>query len=597
MRIRDRFAAIAFCLVVAACGGGGGTPDAGDDTSGDDAGDDSNELPVLRHELDTPDDELALAALQRLGAPVDGALDRCGGCHPLTHAQLRDWRLQGTAITSCLEAVDLTSQASALGGIACIEGVTGSPLDHPRELGFWASAGRLPWFERLFEVAYGAGSIEYQQFAEWVAMPPPSESTEYTQDDLDVVAEWFIRGQPQLSFYIPPDGPSECNNTVDDPVLALVDDLRTTGWRALNAERGLAMYGCAGAATALECMADQPRATERDYSATWEVAPSQLRLLAELPGYHSSYWTRSSADGRFVAHGGGDGIGGSTVIDLIGDFHIGIDAAFDPSFLPDNSGFVFQGAARNTCRQSVLLGRPTAVTTLEPGCTDLNIALYEHLGAIPDGDYFASFGNYVGDGGSGTQDPSAYFGAGATSTFLPFIYDGTNWVARSGSTLTIPYEGDAVVSPSARMVVNRMANGDGDQLAFVVRALEATPSGSGYSIAIPKIGQYCMSGGKPGWSYDERWLVFHHSPSAGNDADAIDLGFESAADPLYAPYVGVSNIYLLDLTTGARRRITMMAPNQHAVFPHFRSDGWIYFIVKAGGNETIVASDAALRLE
>ena len=39
-----------------------------------------------------------------------------------------------------------------------------------------------------------------------------------------------------------------------------------------------------------------------------------------------------------------------------------------------------------------------------------------------------------------------------------------------------------------------------------------------------------------------------------------------------------------------------MAPGQYALFPHFRSDGWIYAIVRDNGRgrEEIIASDAAL---
>jgi len=42
-----------------------------------------------------------------------------------------------------------------------------------------------------------------------------------------------------------------------------------------------------------------------------------------------------------------------------------------------------------------------------------------------------------------------------------------------------------------------------------------------------------------------------------------------------------------------------MEPGQYALYPHFRSDGWIYFMVRTlgQGSEHIVASDAALRLQ
>jgi hypothetical protein len=41
-----------------------------------------------------------------------------------------------------------------------------------------------------------------------------------------------------------------------------------------------------------------------------------------------------------------------------------------------------------------------------------------------------------------------------------------------------------------------------------------------------------------------------------------------------------------------------MNPGQYALFPHFRSDGWIYFVVRTvdSQDEVIVASDAALVL-
>ena len=59
-----------------------------------------------------------------------------------------------------------------------------------------------------------------------------------------------------------------------------------------------------------------------------------------------------------------------------------------------------------------------------------------------------------------------------------------------------------------------------------------------------------------------------------------------------------ANLYLIDLLTGARVRITHMAPGQYALYPHFRSDGWIYFLVmdNESGREYVGASDAALRV-
>jgi hypothetical protein len=595
-----RLAVVSIGLVAIGCGPGPrvGDPDGNPDH---DAAPpvDAETAPVLYNPVAMPDDALAQEALRRLGAPIAGALQRCQSCHALTNAHLRSWGTQSDAAFPCLTAVDLSSQASALQGIACLEAQSQWGIVEARGLGIWTMAGRLAWFNRLYDVAYGDGSPEYASFLQYVAMPPPS-SPGLDQTDLDIVAEWFVRGRPLLDTYVPPIDPGDCTPSIAPEVATRIDALATTGWRAVNAGAGLSMYGCAGAATPLDCMANQPRATERSYSNTWEVAPGQLRLVAELPNYNSSFWTRSSADGRFVAHGGGNGPGGSTIIDLLDDHLIGVDASYDPAFFPDNSGFMFQGAGRNTCAQSILFGGVTQISMdTDPRCGSMGVGLYQHLGRAVGGDYFAIAGNFVTDNGGFGDDPSAFFGPSEWAEVTPMIFNGTTYVEHASTSVSIPFEGDAVISPSTRMMVTRKGNASGNMTSFVLHALDAVPNGATYDITIPEIGTYCMSGGKPAFSYDERWLVFHHVASPTSNADAMDLGFASVSDPGYVPYAnqGTSNIYIVDLLTGVRSRITRMKPGQFAYFPHFRSDGWIYFIVREGANETVVAADAALRAE
>lgn len=560
---------------------------------------DAAPVPKLYNPVDMADDALALAALQRLGANVPGADARCGGCHSLTNAHLRQWRNYSSHVWPCLDGADISTPSAAVATVACIKSLSANGQLDARALGVWASAGRLAWFQRLFTEAYGTDSTEYADFIAHTTMPPSADIA-LNQDQFDVVAEWFVRGVPRLDHYVPPVGPGDCTPGVDHEVDVRVADLKLNGWRAKNLEQGISMYGCGTAASTLDCMSDQPLATARTYSSTWDVAPYSLRLVAELPGYHSAFWTRSSADGRFVAHGGGDGAGGSTIIDLTDDSHIGVDAAYDPGFFPDNSGFVFQGSGRNTCAQSILLGHPASISMgSSPSCAYLGIGLYQHVGRIAGGDYFAISGSFVSDNGGSGEDPWAYFGPTDTAEILPMIFNGTTYVAKTPTSIPVPNEGDAVISPSTRLMMTRRGNAGGKQIAYILHAVDATPNGNSYDVSTPTIGTYCFSGGKPGFSYDERWVVFHHVASPTSDADAIDLGFTGASDPGYAPYAsaGTSNIYLLDLTTGDRRRITMMKPGQFAYFPHFRSDGWIYFDEKDSARETIVASDAALRLE
>jgi hypothetical protein len=93
-------------------------------------------------------------------------------------------------------------------------------------------------------------------------------------------------------------------------------------------------------------------------------------------------------------------------------------------------------------------------------------------------------------------------------------------------------------------------------------------------------------------------MVIHHYIE---ESDAVELGFQDALDPGFQAYrdLGAANVYLIDLLSGKRTRLTGMQAGQFALFPHFRSDGWIYFIVRTPegpAGEIVVASDAALVL-
>ena len=131
-----------------------------------------------------------------------------------------------------------------------------------------------------------------------------------------------------------------------------------------------------------------------------------------------------------------------------------------------------------------------------------------------------------------------------------------------------------------------------------MRKIVATPNGTSYDVQIPEIARYCVRGAKPAISYDERWMVWHHYVEAN---DWMALGFASATDPGFVDLrtKGAANLFVMDIATGVIRRITTMAAGQYALYPHFRSDGWIYFLVRDtnDGHEYIAASDAALMLE
>jgi hypothetical protein len=361
------------------------------------------------------------------------------------------------------------------------------------------------------------------------------------------------------------------------------------------------MHGCAGVTDPIDCLATYSRAGDHTYGVGWELVPNtKLRILREY-SYSSAYWTRSSADGRFIGHGAYMGGLTSMVLDLQEDRQIPVDAYYDPGFFPDNSGFVFQGGGAHFCPLSVLTSSPESVSLDEPGCqTNSAVGLYEHVGAsLGGGDYWAVNGDFVSDDGghSATLDnPAAWFGSSSDQKLTRLVNTGSGFTPAASEFVDTPFEADAVISPSSQLMVNRVAGPGSDQIGFVLRRIDMTPEpGGGFTVALPEIARYCFAGGKPGFSYDERYMVIHHYVT---DADAVSMGFTGPSDPAFAPYrtQGAANVYLVDLVTGVRTRITHMSPGQYALFPHFRNDGWIYFIVRgpAVSGEIAVASDAAL---
>jgi hypothetical protein len=562
-----------------------------------DVGPDAPTLPVFRNPVNLPDDQLASQALQILGATGSNA-QTCKQCHGVTRQYLRYWRaLTDTTMSTCLTDLQVTTQQSAQQMIDCLRMMPTVPDSDfaASHLGIAAAAARLPWFQYTFWKAYGEQSqAKLDDFITQVAMPK-APVTPLTQGQFDIIAEYFARGLPQLDTMLPQDQqPTSCTAGISSDVAQHTAQLATTGWRAVNNDNMMAMFGCAGITDPKMCLADK-----QDMG--WGVN-SALRMLMDFT-WESSYWTRSSPDGRFVAHGVAN-IPGSYVIDLLHNTTITLqNTQYDPGFFPDNGGFVFQGGSNNICAMSVLTSNPTTVTMSEPGCTRLGqIGLYQHVGrALGGGDYFTIDSEFVSDNGGHSltrQQPAAYFGQGAEADFTPMIFNGTTFVAHPQVSVPQAFEGDSVLSPSATLEITRVSGPSDQQLGYVLRKVIATPSGSSYTIQTPEIARYCVAGGKPAFSYDERWIVYHHYVT---DADAQELGFTGPNDPGFAEYrsMGAANLYLMDLATGVPVRITNMPPGLYALFPHFRSDGWIYTNVRdtTKNKEYILASDAALLAE
>ncbi len=566
-------------IAIAACGDNRAVPDGG--LPMPDAG-----VPVLRNPVALPDEQLAPQALALLGASVPDADERCNGCHGLTRQQLRYWRaLSDVAATSCLTDTSLADETAARAMLDCLRAMpaVGTSDFVTKKLGIYAAAARLPWFLHAFDLAYGDdGAAQLAAFQGHVQMPPANGPEPLTQEQFDIVAEWFARGLPRLDQTLPADPPPDtCTPGISSAVGAHVAALEQSGWRSVNRSAGMSMHGCGAATDPRDCLASVPLAVDQTYGAGWEV-PGQghIRVLHDAT-YQTSYWTRSSPDGRFVAHGV-EAVSGSYVIDLQRGVDVPIAADYDPSFFPDGSGFAFQGGAnRNMCAISVLTSNPSTITMTEAACTRiLSLEQYEHLGKLlGGGDFFGLDGPFVTDDGgkiATTVDPLASFTSASRATFTPMIFDGTTFDEKAPNHVAAPFEGDFVLSPSARAMLSRVAGPDDVQLGFVLRQVDATLAGGTYTIDAPEIARYCISGGKPAFSFDERWVVFHHYEASG-----------------------AANLWLMDLRTGTPVRITNMAAGQYALFPHFRSDCWIYAQVRdlGAGHEYTIASDAALVAE
>lgn len=588
--------------------------------------------PPLRDPLVVSDTALAQQALTLLGSSAVGAEGSCRNCHSLGRPTLTRWaQLTREFTTDCLANTQLPDQAAVDAMLGCFSQRAGNGAAGPSHFGVYAAAAQLPWFSFLFQHTPGGDTVQ-SDFVTHVGMPRGGQP--WTQAEFDVVAEWFARQLPGLFDLVPADSGEDCAPGLAPNLNSYLDQLAVTGWRAKNAQVPLLMYGCGPGQSGSACLATLPRASEEAYGRGWESLPgTKIRILYDNSNGVSNYWSRTSADGRYIGTGlnvNSNGYGGE-FIDLDGAALIEGDFAYDATFFPDNSGFLVQqvvyengapgaptdgsvpsGAAALICSQSVLASTatPAAITEATPGCTLLGskFGLYQQTAKSVDGDdFWVVHGSYEGDNGGFSEvleEPWAAFDAQSTTTLTPLVNQGNSFEAGQAAHVATPHMGDPMLSPSGGLLVLRAK---GPEYTTSIDGFDVvTAAQSGYAIysvdkssgstsaALHDLGRVCLTGGKATFSYDERWLVFHHYvlPS-----DAVELGFSGPNDPGFADYLsqGSSNLVLVDLRTGTAQRLTTLQPGQYALFPHFRSDGWIYFVVRTlSGEEYYAASDAAL---
>jgi hypothetical protein len=572
--------------------------------------------------LSTQSDAQAAIAVLGVQNGVDTGT-KCGACHSLTPELVRKWgKAANDTITECFSHLDAQTWetptlAVADEAINCLKRNPGSARFSASRLGLMAMGSKLSRFEQLFKTAYGENlyRTEFTAFINQAGMPPHGADMNISEADFAKVLAWNKQGLPLLDTVLPTVSPTTCQSSMSEALSTHVTNMATRGWQARHLENGLMMFACSDN-DPLNCFNQKkndgtprfPLSQETSFGQTWgkDSPETHIRVLHEL-GFSTSFWMRTSPDGRFVANGGG-GNSGATATDLQDLLTEGgaardipVQADYDPSFLPDNSAFIFQGGSSGICPLSVLRDRSiTSVDFTQPGCSrsgsGFGMSLYQSVGASLDGsDFVGVTGTFQGDGGAQGSYGSG-FSSDGVATLTSFINDGTQYKNMFKSTVATPYQGDYALSPSNELLITRFG---GSQLPLgynIFKTSRETTAAGGIDFKISQVGTVCMKGKKGNMSMDERfWVTYGPVESS----DFADFGFASATDPEFVKLVGKSeNVFLYDLVTSKNYRVTRMGAHQFAQFSHFRADGWIVFMVAdtAQNKHYVVASDAAVRI-
>jgi hypothetical protein len=521
---------------------------------------------------------------------IFGKNAHCKGCH--NRDDVRKWSTATFDVAQrCFSQATPLTPAQR---IACLSDDPTNPQSSfsPKKMGVFAAGGAF--LANAFQAADPSGE-RLRKFQ--AASMPLGGGDGFTSQEFITVVNWMLSGMPAFNeAFGPPPEPPACVPSISPELAAHVTEMKSAGWGARLAEASTPMYGCAAGADPKACLGDLPEITTT-FGATG-VAQT-MRQIRELP-FRTHYWVRSSADGRFVGFGQNDAAGILDLAAAAGAPPIQVDARYDPSFFPNNDGVSFAGTDLSNpetgpirvCRQSVLTNASTQaepkLTLKESGCSEIVNTVYQSVGAALDGSTFwMSAGDHVNDdGGNDTFAPSPGFENDAVTYLVPMISDGVSYQPKQVVEVPIPLEGDQILSPSSKLLVTRFGSTPGHR-GFHIRRINTTTStdnkGVKFAATTDVVGTICGGGSKASLSFDERFVVTHEyvDPAASNGLPAKS-----------------SNIMMHDLVTGDVIRVTNMKENQFAFSPHFRADGWLYFIVRdmnPGAKETIVASDVALK--
>lgn len=558
--------------------------------------------------------ELAQESATIIGIGREGL---CSSCHAVNSLQtFQRWSEATKRVEGCLGTGSAREKLACVGQSASL----GSDFTlQAKQLGIFAAGIHVEPLKSLFKEALGEsqGEALLNSLSTTTLMPLRSQY-HMTSEEFTTVRSWFGADMPNLSSLLNSQNgnSSVCQESYGPELGRHLKTMALSGWKARNESEGLAMFACppGGGACFTQTrngVAIFPDIAESPDMKGWKVDPKvQMRVLTSIKG-RVQYWIRSSADGRFVAYGGSP----SGIIDLqslLGanpaERVISVNALYDPAFFPDDSGFVFQGSRTGICNMSIL-GDPStsSISFREDSCSLLNenrIPLYQSIGASLDGeDYLAATSHYQRDYGSistiGEHFPSQDVAAESTNRLqlFPIQFDGEIWTRKPSQTFSTPFEIDWVMSHSNKLLISRLQGEvDEDIIRTVGYNLYTLRAGQGGEFEKNRVAQLCADGLKGDFSYDDRFFITY---SYIRPEHWRALGYASEMDPEFQKKLetGAANVVLVDLFAKTRKFLTNMGPGQFAYFPHFRSDGWIYFesYDAPSAKRQVIASDAAIQ--
>jgi hypothetical protein len=540
------------------------------------------------------------------GHPDNG---KCIGCHQnFNNIDELDRLYNATSWAyACFNSGVKTPQAAneVLSCLANLASDTGDVKQvGPGTLGFMAAGVGHQVFKDLFKTA--GREAEYEEFKANAGMPLGSSS--FADQDFEKILSWVLYYYPSLADFLTHDGPNICSTSSETRIGRKFQDYVQRmsdgglGWEYVNMARGLPMFACVDG-NKHNCFTQKTKGQDIfPLKDEWKApgVEGHIRILYQYDEY-TNYWIRSSADGRFVANGGEP----SSIIDLQDKLNgrsarkIAVEALYDPGFLPDNSGFIFQGDQHGSriCEQSILDHADiVTIDFMQLGCSqgDLKIGLYQAIGSnLDSGDIRTLAGYFSSDDGYAlVRDLAPLFGQ-AANLLVDTIrrVNDNDFEKVSSQYLDTPYHGSWMMSPAnqiATAIVSASTEGKARHGGYRLFLMDESfgkdgrlPDWNDESTAL-----LCTDGGeKPNISFDERMLAYYRYAKQSQRVGALDSS---------------SDVYVYDLLGDKGPvALTRMPKGYYAQFPHFRSDGWLYFTVYKAETEErfVVATDASLYLK